>query len=270
MSAREPVVAGAGLDQAALAGRVALVTGAARGIGRAIAAAMAGAGAKVSLADVDSSAVRTTLGELGARPGLRPGRLHAATVDVSDSAAVAAWVADVRELWGSIDVLVNNAGVQFNQAAVDLSDADWHRVLEIDLSGAFFCSREAGKVMLEQGRGAIVNIASIAARFGMPRRLPYVVSKAGIEALTRGLATEWASDGVRVNAIGPGYVETDLVSDAFARGHIDRDAITAKIPMGRLAQPRSIADVAVFLASDAADYVTGQVLYVDGGYSVFK
>src|SRR5690606_4747229 len=104
----------------------------------------------------------------------------------------------------------------------------------------------------------------------MPRRLPYVVSKAGVADLTRGLATEWAGRGVRVNAIGPGYVETDLVRDAFEQGHIDREAVTAKIPMGRLAQPRSVADVAVFLASDAADYITGQVLYVDGGYSVFK
>lgn len=254
----------------ALAGRVALVTGAARGIGLSIAAAMARAGANVSLADVDPDAVAAAADELAASHGLRPETVHAAGVDVRDSAAVGAWVGAVADRWGAIDVLVNNAGVQFNMAAEELSDEDWRRVLEIDLSGAFYCSREAGKVMLEQGRGVIVNIASIAARFGMPRRLPYVVSKAGVAALTRGLATEWAGRGVRVNAIGPGYVETDLVRYAFEQGHIDRDAITAKIPMGRLAQPRSVADVAVFLASDAADYITGQVLYVDGGYSVFK
>ncbi|HET9027884.1 MAG TPA: SDR family oxidoreductase [Trueperaceae bacterium] len=253
-----------------LRGRVALITGAARGIGLAIATAMAHAGAKVSLADVDGAAASAAVTELADQPGLTQAELHAASVDVSDSAQVRTWVEQVGERWGSIDILVNNAGVQFNCAAEDLSDADWQRVLAIDLTGAFYCSREAGTVMLAQGRGTIINIASIAARFGMPRRLPYVVSKAGVTALTRGLATEWADRGVRVNAIGPGYVETDLVRYAFEQGHIDRDAIVAKIPIGRLAQSRSIADAAIFLASDAADYITGQTLYVDGGYSVFK
>ncbi len=124
--------------------------------------------------------------------------------------------------------------------------------------------------MRVQRGGAIVNVASIAERFGMPRRLPYGVAKAGIASLTRGLAAEWAPDGIRVNAVAPGYVETDLVRHAFEAGHIDRAAITAKIPMGRLAAPRSIADVVLFLASDAADYVTGQTLYVDGGYGIYK
>lgn len=253
-----------------LAGRTALVTGAARGIGAAVAEALARAGARVSLADSDAGALEARGAQLAQMTGRDVGHLHLAALDVRDSAAVRAWVAEVGDRWGSVDVLVNNAGVQHNQAAEDLSDADWQRVLDIDLSGAFYCSREAGKAMLEQGRGVILNIASIAARFGMPRRLPYVVSKAGIVALTHGLATEWADRGIRVNAIGPGYVETDLVRHAFEQGHIDRDAIVAKIPMGRLAEPRSIADVAVFLASDAADYITGQVLYVDGGYTVFK
>ncbi len=104
----------------------------------------------------------------------------------------------------------------------------------------------------------------------MPRRLPYGVSKAGITALTRGLAAEWAREGIRVNAVAPGYVETELVRHAFEMGHIDRDTIVAKIPLGRLAEPRSIGDVVTFLASDRADYLTGQTLYVDGGYSIFK
>lgn len=253
-----------------LAGKVALVTGAARGIGLAIAEALAQAGASVSLSDIDANALRATVQRMGELEGLTADNFHSAVLDVRDSASISAWVSEVKGLWGTVDVLVNNAGVQFNAAAVELTDDDWRRVIDIDLNGAFYCSREAGKVMLEQERGVILNIASIAAQFGMPRRLPYTVSKAGIAALTRGLATEWAASGIRVNAIGPGYVETELVSHAFEQGHIERNAITAKIPMGRLAHPRSIASTAVFLASDAAEYITGQVLYVDGGYSVFK
>lgn len=249
--------------------RVVLVTGAARGIGRAIAEGMAAAGAKVAVSDADGAAVEATARELAEGFG-GPERWSAQAVDVTSDEQVAAWVDGVRDRWGRIDVLVNNAGIQLNQASAEMSTEAWQRVLDVDLSGVFRCSREAGRIMLGQGSGAIVNISSIAARFGMARRLPYAVSKAGVEALTRVLAVEWAEAGVRVNAIGPGYIETDLVRHAFEQGHIDREAIVAKIPMGRLAQPRSIADAAVFLASDAADYLSGQVLYVDGGYSVFK
>ncbi len=251
-------------DRSSLAGRVALVTGAARGIGLAVAQALAEAGATLELSDVDG------IGVDAAASSLTGGAAVGRTVDVADGDRVRAWIDDVAARRGRIDVLVNNAGVQLNRAAADLSDDDWHRVLGVNLDGAFFCSREAGRVMRAQGSGAIVNIASIAERFGMPRRLPYGVSKAGIAALTRGLAAEWAPDGVRVNAVAPGYVETELVRHAFEMGHIDRDAILAKIPLGRLAEPRSIGDVVAFLASDGADYLTGQILYVDGGYSIFK
>lgn len=251
-------------DRSSLQGRVALVTGAARGIGFAVAVALAEAGATVELSDVDGPAAAA------AAAALPPGVGEARAVDVADGGAVRGWIDDVAARRGRIDVLVNNAGVQLNRAAADLSDDDWHRVLGINLDGAFFCSREAGRVMRAQGRGAIVNIASIAERFGMPRRLPYGVTKAGIAALTRGLAAEWAPDGVRVNAVAPGYVETELVRHAFEMGHIDRDAILAKIPLGRLAEPRSIGDAVAFLASDRADYLTGQVVTVDGGYSITK
>lgn len=253
-----------------LEGRVAMVTGAARGIGRAIAEGLAEAGAVLEISDVDEASAAV------AADGLRADRRTAAAdavstgVDVADADAVGRWVADVVRRRGRIDVLVNNAGIQLNRAAVDLSDEDWRLVLGIDLDGAFWCSREAGRHMCAQGSGAIVNIASIADRFGMPRRLPYGVSKAGLSALTRGLAAEWAPHGVRVNAVAPGYVETELVRHALEMGHIDREAILAKIPLGRFAEPRSIADAVVFLASDRADYLTGQTLYVDGGYAIYK
>jgi NAD(P)-dependent dehydrogenase (short-subunit alcohol dehydrogenase family) len=252
-------------DRSSLAGRVALVTGGARGIGFAVALALAEAGATLELGDVDGAAAAA------AASALPPGAdAVGRAVDVADGDQVRAWVADVAGRRGRIDVLVNNAGIQLNRAAVDLDDEDWHRVLGVNLDGAFRCSREVGRVMRAQGSGAIVNISSIADRFGMPRRLPYGVTKAGISALTRGLAAEWAPDGIRVNAVAPGYVETDLVRHAFEMGHIDRDAILAKIPLGRLAEPRSIGDAVAFLASDRADYLTGQTLYVDGGYTISK
>jgi len=245
--------------------RVALVTGAARGIGRAIAEALHSAGFDVELADVDEDEVGRTANQVSVAAGTVASR-----VDVTSSAQMRAWVDDVVRRRGRVDVLVNNAGVQLNRAAVDLSDADWDRVLRVNLDGAFYASRDVGRHMQTRGGGAIVNIASVAERFGMPRRLPYGVSKAGLSALTRGLAAEWAADGIRVNAVAPGYVETDLVRHAFETGHIDRAAIEAKIPMGRLAAPRSVADVVVFLVSDAADYVTGQTIFVDGGYGIYK
>jgi NAD(P)-dependent dehydrogenase (short-subunit alcohol dehydrogenase family) len=249
-----------------LAGRVALVTGAGRGIGRAIAAALHAEGALLEVSDVDAAAASAAADELAAAGG----DAHASVVDVARPEEVRAWIDDVVARRSRVDVLVNNAGVQLNRAALELSDDDWTRVLSIDLDGAFTCSREAGRYMVRQGRGAIVNISSIAERFGMPRRLPYGVSKAGIAALTRGLAAEWAPDGVRVNAIAPGYIETELVRHALAAGHIDALEILAKIPLGRMGRPSDVAEAALFLASDRSAYVTGHTLFVDGGYAVSK
>ena len=247
-------------------GRVALVTGGARGLGHAIAAALAELEAELELGDVDGSAVRAAAEALPTAGGEAVG----SEVDISLPQQVRDWIDDVAQRRKRIDILVNNAGVQLNRAATELSDEDWQRVLAVNLGGAFSCSREAGRHMQARKCGAIVNVSSIAERFGMPRRLPYGVSKAGLSALTRGLAAEWAADGVRVNAVAPGYVETDLVRHAFEQGHIDRSEIVAKIPLGFLAQPRSVADAVVFLVSDRADYITGQTLFVDGGYSIHK
>lgn len=252
--------------------RVVLVTGAARGIGLAVARRFTALGDHVVIGDVDGdAALAAAEGVAGAQAGVTgAGVVEGAQVDVTSTESVDAWIADVLARAGRVDVAVNNAGVQLNRAFLDLGDDDWDHVLGVNLDGAFRVSRAVGRAMCRQGGGAIVNVSSIADRFGMPRRIPYGVTKAGIDALTRGLAAEWAPHGVRVNAVAPGYVETDLVRHAFEMGHIDRAAIEAKIPMGRLTSPASIAKAVTWLASDDADYVTGHVLYVDGGYAIYK
>lgn len=251
--------------------KVVLVTGAAQGIGEAIALRMAEAGARVALADIQEESVGRTARQIAERTGKTYGRdILGTKVDVADSQSVSRWVQAVAAQWQHIDVLVNNAGIQLNRASVDITDEEWHKVLGVDLDGVFFCCREAAKVMLPQQQGNILNIASVAAQFGMPRRLPYGVAKAGVAALTRVLAAEWAGQGIRVNAIGPGYIETEINRYAFEQGHINRADIEAKIPMKALAQPQQIAEAALFLASDKAGYITGQTIYVDGGYTITK
>jgi NAD(P)-dependent dehydrogenase (short-subunit alcohol dehydrogenase family) len=256
-----------------LEGRIAMVTGAARGIGLELMRALLAAGASVEGADCDASALGESIDSLNREAAQTPGPRREARgtpVDLRSSRAVDDWFDAVWGQHGQLDVVVNNAGVQLNRAAIELSDEDWTDVLDINLNAAFYVCRAAGRRLCAQGSGAVVQISSVAERFGLARRVPYGVSKAALSSLTRVLAVEWAPHGVRVNAVAPGYVETDLVRTAFERGHINRDEIVAKIPLGRLATPRSIADAVTFLVSDAADYITGQTLFVDGGYSVSK
>jgi len=258
---------------APLRGRVAMVTGAARGIGREVMRALMLAGAFVEGADVEAAQLDESIAELNLQgTGASGGRGSAqgSAFDLRVSHDVDAWFSRTWERHGRIDVVVNNAGIQLNRAALDLSDEEWSSVLDVNLNATFYVCRAAGRYLCPQGSGSVVQVSSIAERFGLARRVPYGVSKAAISSLTRVLAVEWAPYGVRVNAVAPGYVETDLVRSAFDRGHINRDDIIAKIPLGRLAEPRSVADAITFLASDAADYITGQTLFVDGGYSVSK
>ncbi|CAK4825647.1 unnamed protein product [Aphanomyces euteiches] len=251
--------------------KVVLITGAAQGIGEAIALRMAEAGAKVALSDIQEEKVEQAAIRLAKKTGLSiDERFSANKVDVSQSDQVAHWIESTVQRWGRIDGIVNNAGIQLNQASVDITDEEWRKVMGIDLDGVFFCCREAAKQLLPQRSGFIINISSIAAVFGMPRRLPYGVAKAGVTHLTKVLAAEWASSGVRVNAIGPGYIDTEINRFAFEQGHIKREDIESKIPMAKLADPQEIAEAALFLASERSSYITGQTIFVDGGYSVTK
>lgn len=245
------------------ASRVALVTGGAAGIGHATARALAASGYRVCLLDLDGALARRRAQELGAEHlGL--------TCDVASEDDVSAAVAQVIEACGRIDVLVNNAGIG-DQAAPTLRQSVDHfdKVLDIHLRGTFLMSREVAKVMVANGGGAIVNLCSITALAGIPGRNAYSAAKAGIAAMTRTMACEWARSGVRVNAVAPGYVRTELVRRLETDGALDTQRIAAHTPLGRLAKPDEIAAVIAFLASDQASYVTGTVLNADGGWLAF-
>jgi NAD(P)-dependent dehydrogenase (short-subunit alcohol dehydrogenase family) len=245
----------------ALGGRRALVTGSTRGIGRAVAEAMAAAGARVAVTSRDEAAARAVAAELG-------GGAVGLGADLSREDGPSTLVGAAVEVLGGLEVLVNNAGMAMVAGAVDLSPADWRRTIELDLSAVFFCSREAARSMLAHGSGSIVNVSSIQAFTPLARRVAYATAKAGVVGMTRALAAEWAPT-VRVNAVAPGYVETRMVEELVRAGRLDAGAVAARTPLGRMARPEEIAAAVVFLASDAASYVTGETLMVDGGWTTW-
>jgi NAD(P)-dependent dehydrogenase (short-subunit alcohol dehydrogenase family) len=242
---------------------VALITGGADGIGWAMARRFASGGCLVAIADIDRDRAAARAAQLG-------GEHLAIAADISAEPDVAGMIAAVTDRWGRLDVLVNNAGIgDTHLPTLDQTIDSFDRILRIHLTGTFMASREAARVMISQGGGAIVNISSIAGITGLARRNAYGAAKAGILSLTRSMACEWARNGIRVNAIAPGYVGTELVHRLEQAGKIDMDRLKRRIPMGRLAKPEEIADTAWFLASPQASYITGTVVSVDGGWHAF-
>ncbi len=248
-----------------LAGKVAFVTGAARGIGAAIARRLADCGATVVVGDIHPDRAQDTGEAICAATGRETAALG---IDVSDSASVTAAARATVERFGRVDVLVNNAGIANDHATFDHDDATWERTLAVNLTGVFYASREFGRHLGEHG-GAIVNISSIAALVaGRPERhVAYDVSKAGVIALTRTLGVEWAPLGVRVNAVAPGYSDTEILREVGAGDPAILDDWLSQVPQRRLIDPADIARVVSYLASDDAAAITGQLIVADGGYT---
>ncbi|MBI4012702.1 MAG: SDR family oxidoreductase [Candidatus Rokubacteria bacterium] len=245
---------------AALDGKTALVTGAARGIGLAIAARLAEDGARVALLDLDKAGVEAAAARLG-RDAM------ALTADVTRTADVEGAVRAVVERWGRLDILVNNAGVSGRSFPTwELTDEDWDRVIAVDLTSVFLCCRAAIKVMLGQASGRIVNIASIAGKEGNPTLVPYSSAKAGVIGLTKALAKEVATRGILVNAVAPAVIGTELLQQVEKS---TVDYMVSKIPMGRVGRPEEVAALVAWLASDECSFSTGAVYDLSGGRATY-
>jgi 3-oxoacyl-[acyl-carrier protein] reductase len=238
-----------------LTGRVALVTGSTRGIGRAIATTLAECGARVAIVGRDSGKAAAVAGEISAEA-------RGFACDMADSASVNALVAGVEETFGAVDILVNNAGLTRDNIMLRLKDEDWDAVLDANLRGAFVAIRAATRGMMKRRWGRIINISSVVGLVGNKGQSNYAASKAGLIGLTKAVAKEFASRNILANAIAPGFIESDMTNAMTPQA---REALTGTIPLERLGSPADIASMVAFLASEHAAYITGQVLVIDGG-----
>lgn len=241
-----------------LAGKTAIVTGAAQGIGRAIAEALAGAGADVAVADLDPGRSQDTVTAI-TKLGRRAMNIKVNVANWDDAKAM---VDQVVKEWGKVDILVNNAGITRDSLLLRMKEEDWNLVLQVNLNGTFNCTKAALQPMSKQRSGRIINIASIVGAIGNAGQANYAASKAAVIGLTKTVAREYASRAVTVNAVAPGFIDTAMTQQLSAEV---KDALSKQIPLGRLGQPSDVAAAVKFLASDEAGYITGHVLHVNGG-----
>jgi NAD(P)-dependent dehydrogenase (short-subunit alcohol dehydrogenase family) len=252
------------LDAFRLDGRVALVTGGARGLGLTMATALAEAGADIAISGRSRAACDEAVAQITKQTGRKALAFEA---DVTKAADVDKLAADIESSLGRADILINNAGINIRGPIQDLSEADWDAVIDTNLKGPWLCARAFGPRMAARGWGRVINMASILAVIAMPGRTPYASSKAGIAGMTRVLALEWAGTGVTVNAICPGVFGTEM-NQPLLKDPVKYKEFVAQIPMGRWGEVHELAGAAVYLASEASSYMTGASLFVDGGWTV--
>ncbi|HEX8045865.1 SDR family oxidoreductase [Rhizobium sp.] len=243
-----------------LSGKTALVTGSSRGLGRAIASGLGAAGAHLILNGSDAGRLSKAATELRAE-GLT---VDEAPFDITDEAAIVAAFERFDEEGLAVDILVNNAGIQLRKPMVELTTPEWQKVIDTNLTSAFVVGREAAKRMIGRGHGKIINIGSLTSELARATVAPYTVAKGGIKMLTRAMAAEWAEHGVQANAIGPGYMLTDM-NEALVNNPQFDAWVKGRTPARRWGRPEELIGTAVFLASEASGYVNGQIIYVDGG-----
>jgi 3-oxoacyl-[acyl-carrier protein] reductase len=248
-----------------LDGKVAIVTGGARGLGRAIALLFAHEGAQVAVVAAHQETAEKTANEIK----LLRGKAIAIQADVSDSAQVSTMVDSTVNAFGRIDILVNNAGVFASVPSELMTEEQFDRIVDTDLKGVFLCAQAVARVMIKQGAGKILNISSILGIEGAPERAAYCASKAGVIMLTKAFAVDWAKHGIYVNGIAPGYVKTEQIAERIREGAFSEEKLANRTLLGRMADPSDIAKVALFLVSEDANYVTGQTLAVDGGWTAY-
>ena len=243
-----------------LTGRTALITGSSRGLGRAFAEGLAGAGARVILNGVDPDRLSTAADEMRAAGY----DVLTAGFDVADETQVIAAFEALDAQGIAVDILVNNAGIQFRKPMLELATKDWQRVIDTNLTAAFVVGREAARRMAARGRGKIINIGSLTSELARATVAPYTVAKGGIKMLTKAMAAEWGELGIQANAIGPGYMVTEMNTALLENPQFDA-WVKGRTPMRRWGLPQELAGTAIYLASDASNYVSGQIIYADGG-----
>jgi len=244
-----------------LKNKVAIVTGSRRGIGKAIALALAKAGANIVVSDINLDDCNKLVEEIKAING----NALAVKTDVSNPEDVSQMINLTTEKFGKVNILINNAGIYMQKSLTDVTEQDFDRTLDINLKGVFLCSKAVVPEMIKQGKGKIINIASIAGQVGFANSSAYCASKGAIINITRELALELAQYKINVNAIGPGVIETDMTKDLL-EDKATKETLLANIPLSRIGKPEDIANAALFLASDNSDYITGITLFVDGGW----
>lgn len=250
------------LDSFRLSGKTAIVTGGSKGLGRAIAIGLGEAGAQVAVVSRSKNLIKEASNEIINKGG----KAIPVPADVTKAEDIEQMVKTVLNQFGKIDILINNAGIAPMNKALNISVEEWDRVIETNLKSVFLVTRIVGERMIQQKRGKIINISSVLGKMASNTALHYCTSKAGIIQMTKALALEWAGFGIHVNGIAPGFFETEMIKD---HDEIQRKFLMFKIPFKRTGKPEEIVGTAIFLASEASDYITGETIFVDGGYSIW-